>query len=92
MNLIKEILNREFHIEADHIEKLVGEVNNNYLVLSKTGKYVFKDSPHNPGELEFSGDECKILALLSSRMPGCFQEPVKTADGDYRIIDKECER
>ncbi|MCP4312142.1 MAG: aminotransferase class III-fold pyridoxal phosphate-dependent enzyme [Bacteroidetes bacterium] len=89
MDLIREILKREFNIEAESIEKLVGEVNDNYLVFSREAKYLFKESPIVPGEVEFSKDESEILALLSSRMPSCFQEPVKTTDGNYMIIDEE---
>lgn len=89
MNTITNILQKEFNIEVLSIKNLVGEVNDNYLIDSTQGKFVFKSIPLSSENIVFNSEESHILELLSDKMPGMIQQPVKTVEGHYMVRDKE---
>ena len=89
---IEKILNKSFNIQAEEIVKLVGEVNINYLVVSKTKKFIFKESPLEQETIDFSADESDLLEVLSDKLPAFFQKPVKSANGSYLVIDREAKK
>lgn len=87
MKHIKDILHNEFNIQATEIKKLVGEVNDNYLVRSADEKYIFKGSKVDAEAIDFASDESVLLELLSNTLPGYFQKPVKNTNGNYLHIN-----
>ena len=85
---IKEIVLTNFRVQPKKIKKLDGYANTNYLIESQSRKYILKEYIFEPELYDFLQTESQMLASLSKKIPGYFQQPVKTKNDEYLPIVK----
>ena len=81
--IIKEI----FNLEILELKKLDGYENENYLIITKNKKYIFKKYPYSPELATVIKGENEVLLFLSKNNKK-FPNPIKTIDGEYVKIHK----
>ena len=81
--MINQLIQEEFGFQQVEIEKLVGYENENYLVRTKDGKYVFKTYPERNETLELVEAENNILLALQKTGNQTFPIPVSFSDGTF---------
>ena len=87
---IKEILKKQFGIQAFEILPLVGYANANYKVVDTTGKkYICKELEVTTIEAAYFNAESRIMEMLSGKFPGIYQIPLKTNTGEYLYYEEK---
>ncbi len=77
------LLQTEFGFQKVEIKKLNGYDNANYLIKSKTAKYVFKTYPYNKELLALVKAENEALLFLQESDKNRFPRPIQFTDGSF---------
>lgn len=83
---IKAILLEQFKIDATKIEKLDGLESTNYLVETRTEKYIFKTYPYLENTLALVEAENKALLFLNKKGQNNTPKPIPLRDRNYTTI------
>lgn len=83
-----KILQQNFPFDLVEINKLDGYDNENYLVKTESGKYVFKTYNNSEETLALVEAENQTLLFLQSKATKKYPQPIPFTDGSYvKIID-----
>ncbi len=82
--IAEDLLQKYWGLQAESVKKLEGEVSFNYRILCGGKLYIFKDAPATVEAMALAREEMQVIEGLSVRIPGYFQEPVRTLDGSFR--------
>jgi 4-aminobutyrate aminotransferase-like enzyme/Ser/Thr protein kinase RdoA (MazF antagonist) len=77
---MKALIQREFDLEIIAIEPLAGYENQNFLIETESGKYVFKTYPFDADMLALIEAENDLLLFLGKSHAGKYPEPVPFKD------------
>ena len=79
--MVAEILVNEYGLEPIEVKPLVGYANKNYLIVTKSGRYIFKTYLNESETLELLEAENETLTFLETTDFGEFPRPVPFTDG-----------
>ncbi len=85
----EQILNTFYKINPDNIKALVGYANTNYLIESQTAKYILKEYNYEVELFDLLNEESIMLNILSEKLSGYFQKPVKTIYNEFLVTHKD---
>ena len=78
-----DIIREYYGIEIDHVNKLNGYDNENFLVNSLQGKFIFKTYGFDEGLYDILQAETDVLQQLVLSNPKNFPNPIKGLDGKF---------
>ena len=84
---MKTILREQFGINAIKVERLSGLDNANYLVETKTERYIFKTYPYTRDILTLVEAENDALLFLQNEDQKGTQRPIPLKDRNYTVLD-----
>ena len=84
---MNKIIKENFNLEILELKKLDGYENENYLIITKNKKYIFKKYPYSPELATVIKGENEVLLFLSENKKK-FPNPIKAVDGKYVQIHK----
>ena len=84
---MNKIIKENFNLEILELKKLDGYENENYLIITKNKKYIFKKYPYSPELATVIKGENEVLLFLSENK-NKFPNPIKAVDGKYVQIHK----
>jgi len=91
---MNKILEQNFSIDVIDLKKLEGYDNENYLVKTEKGKYVFKTYVYSEETLALVEAENQTLLFLQKKATNNYPQPISFTDGSYvKVIDlrgKKC--